>query len=346
MKRNALVVALAVALVLAVSASAEKATSFSYILVKDVIANGGGESTSTGYGNVGALGDPAAIGSSTSASFQNQGGFLGGGADVQTVVDLLWFRAGSRVGFVHTWWATASEKDNAGFHVWRRAAPAGEWDQVTAQLIPAEGSPFEGAQYAFNDADVTVGAVYDYKLEDVDYFGRSSFHAPVRVAYTGQAINPVTHDAPGARGFRVDNEVIRTPRLNEAGVEVIQRGFDANVNANALAVEHLPSGYELAFLDADKTGLTIEIRRTGEYVDETATDPTIEVNLPEDLRPEGVDVIEIEVEMADGDVRAYWDENVPVDTDLRKGNSRVVIDLARLLEGSDAERVLVEIEFE
>jgi hypothetical protein len=65
--------------------------------------------------------------------------------------------------------------DNAGFNVWRTE----EYQKINASLIPAKGSPTEGASYTFIDKNVQNRKTYLYKLEDIDLSGNSTFHGPV-----------------------------------------------------------------------------------------------------------------------------------------------------------------------
>ena len=76
-------------------------------------------------------------------------------------------------------WETATESDNAGFHVFRSPAGADEYRRITTALIPAEGDEFTGASYELLDEDVTAGETYLYRLEDIDIYGQSTFHGPV-----------------------------------------------------------------------------------------------------------------------------------------------------------------------
>jgi len=71
-------------------------------------------------------------------------------------------------------WKTESEIDNAGFNVWRA-----EFEKVNNSLIPAKGSPTQGASYQFIDENVQNRNTYLYKLEDIDLSGNSTFHDPV-----------------------------------------------------------------------------------------------------------------------------------------------------------------------
>ena len=51
--------------------------------------------------------------------------------------------------------------------------------KINNSLIPAEGSPTQGASYEFADKDVKNRKTYWYKLEDIDLSGNSTFHGPV-----------------------------------------------------------------------------------------------------------------------------------------------------------------------
>ena len=76
-------------------------------------------------------------------------------------------------------WVTGAETDNAGFNLYRAESEDGEYMKINASLIPAEGSPTQGASYQFIDEGVHNRTAYYYKLEDVDLNGTSTMHGPV-----------------------------------------------------------------------------------------------------------------------------------------------------------------------
>ena len=100
------------------------------------------------------------------------------GPEVATAIDLVSFTATGAISRVDLEWATATESDNAGFHVWRADFETGVYARITSVLIPSTGSPAEGASYAYSDSAVKGGRTYWYKLEAVDLHGRSTFHGP------------------------------------------------------------------------------------------------------------------------------------------------------------------------
>ena len=76
-------------------------------------------------------------------------------------------------------WTTASEIDNAGFNLYRAESEDGEYVKINSTLIPAQGSPTQGASYQFVDENVRNRTTYYYKLEDIDLNGTSTMHGPV-----------------------------------------------------------------------------------------------------------------------------------------------------------------------
>jgi len=73
-------------------------------------------------------------------------------------------------------WETASEVGTAGFNVYRADAPDGDFTQVNDSVIPAEGDELVGAAYHFEDDDVTPGRRYAYRIEEVEWDGRTNLY--------------------------------------------------------------------------------------------------------------------------------------------------------------------------
>ena len=122
--------------------------------------------------------------------------------DTPLLVDLVSFTATGFEDHVLLEWETASEIDNAGFHLWRSETQDGEYFRITEDLIPAEGGLTWGAEYEYDDFDVEAGLIYYYKLEDIDYSGVSTFHGPVSATMGDEAILLMSpEDGASVSGF-------------------------------------------------------------------------------------------------------------------------------------------------
>ena len=92
-------------------------------------------------------------------------------------------------------WETASETDNAGFHIWRSDGKDEEYVRITETLIPAKGDEVSGASYSYVDSSAS-GTGFRYWLEDFDYSGKSDFHSlSSRYASLGPGWNFLAGDA-------------------------------------------------------------------------------------------------------------------------------------------------------
>ena len=98
---------------------------------------------------------------------------------IPTAVTLASFEARPGDGTVALEWSTASELDNAGFHLYRGLSAAGPWQRLDAVMIEGLGSSPIGRAYAFTDRGLVNGVPYYYRLEDVDTSGRATPHGPV-----------------------------------------------------------------------------------------------------------------------------------------------------------------------
>jgi hypothetical protein len=98
-----------------------------------------------------------------------------------TAIDLLYFKAEAGSNSVRLSWATETEIKNAGFNIHRADKKNGDYIQLNEALIPAAGSPTQGASYEYIDTSVQNGKKYWYKLQDVELGGMTEDHGPVRV---------------------------------------------------------------------------------------------------------------------------------------------------------------------
>ena len=93
-----------------------------------------------------------------------------------TLVELVSFVAESGLEGATLSWETATEIDCAGFRVWRCDSAGGDCEIVTDDLIDAQGDEVTGASYSFEDHSADPGTFYRYRLEDLEYSGKSTFH--------------------------------------------------------------------------------------------------------------------------------------------------------------------------
>jgi hypothetical protein len=97
-------------------------------------------------------------------------------------VTLADFTARAGRGHVRLAWETASEIDNLGFNLYRSERVASPEALLAFVPSQAPGSSV-GAAYEWVDFKVTPGVTYWYWLEDVDVYGVTTLHGPVRVDY-------------------------------------------------------------------------------------------------------------------------------------------------------------------
>jgi len=96
-----------------------------------------------------------------------------------TLVTLVGFTATALETGILLEWQTATELDNAGFHLWRATGEgwkSGDYSTVirlTEQLLPAQGN---FSLYSYIDANVSTYTTYYYGLEDIDLYGQSTYH--------------------------------------------------------------------------------------------------------------------------------------------------------------------------
>jgi hypothetical protein len=122
--------------------------------------------------------------------------------DCVVPVELTYFDARSRTSGVDLFWETASEKNNEGFAVERRAlkqttnltngttglscvdnsdATKAPWTQIG--FVAGNGTTSQTVNYKYFDADVASGTMYEYRLRQKDFDGRESFSNVVNVEF-------------------------------------------------------------------------------------------------------------------------------------------------------------------
>lgn len=102
-----------------------------------------------------------------------------GKCEPTTLITLAKFEAQSLNKAVTIKWSTGSEIDNIGFNLYRSTNENEGYVLINSSIIPAKGSPTEGASYSFTDDNVQNRKTYFYKLEDIDLNGTATMHGPV-----------------------------------------------------------------------------------------------------------------------------------------------------------------------
>jgi|GEM_PF-3180216 len=108
--------------------------------------------------------------------------FTAGGI-TPTAVKLLAFAGRPASSGILLAWETATEEDNAGFHLYRSTRIDAVGVRLNAALIPSQApGGGQGAAYTLLDATAEPGTTYYYTLEDVDLNGTPTPHGPVAAA--------------------------------------------------------------------------------------------------------------------------------------------------------------------
>jgi hypothetical protein len=143
--------------------------------------------------------DPGDIGS---PGFYTIGGEEGG---PPTAVSLISFTAKGVGAAVQVNWQTAQELANMGFNLYRADSPTEPFVKLNNSIIPALSFSVSGRSYGFSDTDVVPGQLYYYRLEDIDVYGKHTFHGPISVDWDADGLpddweikyglNPFSNDA-------------------------------------------------------------------------------------------------------------------------------------------------------
>lgn len=99
-----------------------------------------------------------------------------GNNDQSLPVSLQDFNAIPGNGKVTLSWITESETENLGFNLYRGVNKNGKFLMLNAELIAGHGSTSERHDYSYVDKNVVNGVTYYYKIEDVDYAGKTKLH--------------------------------------------------------------------------------------------------------------------------------------------------------------------------
>ena len=99
----------------------------------------------------------------------------------QVPIELASFKATAAEDAIHLEWATESETENLGFHLYKSPQEQGVRERVTEEMIPGEMNSQAKKIYSYTDRDVLVNNLYYYWLSDISVHGVETVHGPVQV---------------------------------------------------------------------------------------------------------------------------------------------------------------------
>jgi len=117
------------------------------------------------------------------------------GEDVSLPVEITVFKAENQSGYVILQWTTESETENLGFIIQRKITVGAihespsEWLQIASYIdnksLEGHGSTTQRHYYQYTDKQVQPGATYLYRLADVDYGGKVTWHDVIEIEVKG-----------------------------------------------------------------------------------------------------------------------------------------------------------------
>jgi hypothetical protein len=108
---------------------------------------------------------------------------LGPGNDLPLPVTLVSMSALGADELIKVMWATESEYDNLGFHLYRSTNQTNGFARITSDLVPSQGYTAVTQYYEYiDDRDLINGVTYYYKISDVDVSGRERTHQVIASA--------------------------------------------------------------------------------------------------------------------------------------------------------------------
>jgi choice-of-anchor B domain-containing protein len=152
-------------------------------------------------------------------------------------------------------WSTATETNNMGFEIQRKVND----DYLTIGFVDGSGTTTERKDYSFIDNDLDKG-VYNYRLKQVDFNGRSTYSDEIKVEFFTTAGFEITQNYPNPFNpttqikFTVPNkEFINLSVFNLLGEkvsELVNQSLDAGQHEVTFDASDFSSGIYFAKLRA------------------------------------------------------------------------------------------------
>jgi YD repeat-containing protein len=98
---------------------------------------------------------------------------------IPTAIKLSSFSATPTLKGIIVRWKTETEKNTAGFNLYRKAARENDYQKLNTALIASRGTATEGAAYSYLDIPFKVRGRWLYMLEEVEHTGKTKRYGPV-----------------------------------------------------------------------------------------------------------------------------------------------------------------------
>jgi parallel beta-helix repeat protein/YD repeat-containing protein len=98
---------------------------------------------------------------------------------IPTAIKLSSFSATPTLKGIIVRWKTETERNTAGFNLYRKAARENDYKKLNTALIASRGTATEGAAYSYLDIPFKVRGRWLYMLEEVEHTGKTKRYGPV-----------------------------------------------------------------------------------------------------------------------------------------------------------------------
>jgi hypothetical protein len=109
-------------------------------------------------------------------------GYMDG--DQSLPVELVSLKAVATEKSILLKWETQSEMNNLGFNILRSSHQDGMYEQIASykmeENLIGQGSSPSAKKYEYSDLNVVKNVTYWYKLVDIDFSGKETYHGPVQ----------------------------------------------------------------------------------------------------------------------------------------------------------------------
>ena len=129
----------------------------------------------------------------TSGKWYDNNGVLDNCSDIGDAslpVEVYTFNAKRHLNKVVITWSTQSEINNYGFFIYRSLTKDGIYRKIHSAIIKGASNTTVIYNYTYTDEHLNTNETYYYKLEQLDYNGKSTFYGPIDVSILGSEMIP------------------------------------------------------------------------------------------------------------------------------------------------------------